>query len=355
MEIWKEKDMVIVKTSYSAEIVESLRQIGQGKWSKDREAWIFPMSKWSQLSALKTKYIKDKQPYKFTTQNFEPNPKKYESFNMNADDFSKMRAYMIQAGYSEQTRKNYISHIRRFLEFSKGSADEIWINAYMVELLETKKSSHAYCNQAVNAIKLFLKHNGRGSKDVLTIVRPKKEKKLPKVLSKAEIKILFDATLNLKHRCALMLGYSCGMRVSEVANLKVMDLHVERLVVNIKQSKGRKDRSVPLSIKMVDELERYKKQYRPYEWLFENPTRDGPIHARTLQNVFNESVRKAGITQHATFHSLRHSYATHLMESGVDIRIIQELLGHASSKTTEIYTHVSRVTLQNIQNPLDDL
>lgn len=358
MEIWREHELAIVKVDYNPEIVKNLHEMGGGKWDRKRRVWIFPRSRMSTLMALKAKYEREMGKKKIDDHQLKVGgyiPKAYKSKAVNGSDLSKMKAYMTQAGYSPTTRTNYLNHIKRFLEFSNNSLDEREINAYMVSLLEVKKCSHAYCNQAINAIKLYLKHLGLGSEDILALVRPKKEKKLPKVLSKSEVKRILEVTENTKHKLALTLGYSCGMRVSEVANLKLEDIHIERMVIHIKQSKGRKDRIVPLSKKLVDLYVIYLDQYRPYIWVFENPTRDGSISPRTLQNVFNQSKSKAKVYQPSSFHSLRHSYATHLMESGVDLRIIQELLGHASSKTTEVYTHVSNVSLLNIINPLDDM
>ncbi len=166
---------------------------------------------------------------------------------------------------------------------------------------------------------------------------------------------MLEVTSNEKHKSALMLAYSCGLRVSEVAMMQVKDIDSERMVVVVHQGKGRKDRITLLSEKMLDQLRIYYKTYRPKVWLFENPLKDGPISGRTLQQVFRNSAKKAEIRSDATFHSLRHSFATHLLENGTDLRFIQELLGHSSSKTTEIYTHVSRASLNRITNPLDQL
>lgn len=152
-----------------------------------------------------------------------------------------------------------------------------------------------------------------------------------------------------------MIGYSCGLRVSEVCQIKVWDIDVNRMVVRIVQEKGRKDRLTPLSHKMLDQLKVYNEHYHPKEWLFYNPNTFKAMSSRTLQRVFNNSLSKAGIKKPLSFHSLRHSFATHLLELEVDIRYIQEMLGHASSKTTEIYTHVSVQSIQRIKNPLDEL
>ncbi len=152
-----------------------------------------------------------------------------------------------------------------------------------------------------------------------------------------------------------MLAYSCGMRVSEVVNIRKEDVDSDRMIVHIVQGKGRKDRITTLSIKMLEQLNRYYDQYHPNNWIFENSNHNGKISPRTLQRVFEKAAELQGIKKHVTFHSLRHSYATHLLEGGVDLRYIQELLGHADSKTTEIYTHVSTKSIQNITNPLDQL
>lgn len=263
--------------------------------------------------------------------------------------------YLTRKGYSKKTIKSYCNHLARFLLFSNAKDDIETINEYLFYLLKTKNSSHTYVNQMINAIKLSLLVQGKEVDDITRIVRPKKEKTLPKVLSQDEIRALFESTSNVKHKTMLMLGYSCGMRVSEVAELKVSDIDSSRMIVLIRQGKGRKDRITTLSEKMLVQLREYHHMYRPDDWMFESQDRLSNITTRTIQRVFNESKVKAKIRKEATFHSLRHSYATHLLEAGVDLRYIQELLGHNSSKTTEIYTHVSTKSLRDIVNPLDRL
>lgn len=280
----------------------------------------------------------------------------------------RLRQQMVLRGMSPRTIKNYTQHMMRFFSYAdkqyayktfedlnSHERSEV-INQFLLMKIEKEKCSHTYCNQAINAIKLYLKVQGLASDELMvTISRPKRQKKLPKVMSKEEIKALFEQTENVKHLTLLMMGYSCGLRVSEVCQIKVWDIDVDRMVVRIVQGKGRKDRLTPLSHKMLEQLKVYNDQYRPREWLFYNPNTFDVMSPRTLQKVFNKSLAKAGILKPLTFHSLRHSFATHLLESGVDIRYIQEMLGHASSKTTEIYTHVSTQSIQRIKNPLDDL
>jgi integrase/recombinase XerD len=187
------------------------------------------------------------------------------------------------------------------------------------------------------------------------IPRPKKPLKLPNVLAISQVEKLFSKLENLKHKTMLYLTYSAGLRVSEVVNLRIKDIHSERMVINIKGGKGKKDRMVILSEGILDLLRRYFSVYRPKDWLFEGQYRGSQYSARSLQQVFHRAKDDAKILQDVTFHSLRHSYATHLHESGTDIKLIQELLGHNDLKTTLRYTHVSTRTLTNIQSPFDKL
>ncbi len=267
-----------------------------------------------------------------------------------------LRNYLKQKGYSPKTLKSYTGHLERFLTFSKGEIDKNTINEYILYLLEEKQSSHSYANQSINALKAYICMKNKSREIVIdSILRPKKEHKLPKVMSKEEVKKVIDATHNTKHKTMLMLAYSCGLRVSELASMKLKNIDSSRMLVMIEQGKGRKDRVVSLSEKMLQQLRQYYVEYKPDKWLFEGSERGKHINTRTIQRVFNNSVEAVGITKNVTFHSLRHSYATHMLEAGVDLRFIQELLGHQSSKTTEIYTHVSVQSLRKITNPLDQL
>jgi integrase/recombinase XerD len=191
--------------------------------------------------------------------------------------------------------------------------------------------------------------------EVEKIHRPKRAKVLPNVLSKEEVKKILDAHSNLKHKAMLSMIYSCGLRRSELLNLKFSDIDSKRNIVIIRQSKGKKDRITPLSAKILDLLRRYYKEYSPKTYLFEGQEKNTQYSARSLEEVLKKSVKLASINKPVTLHWLRHSYATHLLESGTDLRYIQELLGHNSSKTTEIYTHVSTKNIQQIKSPFDDL
>lgn len=192
-------------------------------------------------------------------------------------------------------------------------------------------------------------------KFVYEVKRPRKDKKLPVVLSKEDIAKILSSVDNIKHKAILMLVYSAGLRVGEVVKLKPDDIDSKRMLIHIKGAKGRKDRYTLLSETALEMLRKYWRDYKPDKWLFEG-SRDGRyLSTRTVQAIFEHARERAGAKKDVTVHSLRHSFATHLLEGVTDLRYIQELLGHASSKTTEIYTHVSSKSLGKIKNPLDTL
>jgi site-specific recombinase XerD len=186
------------------------------------------------------------------------------------------------------------------------------------------------------------------------LFRPKTPQKLPQVLSELEVTRFLKSVDNLKHRCIMMLIYSAGLRLGEVTQLKINDLQIDDKRILIHNAKGKKDRCTILSDKALTMLEKYRALYKPVDWLFEGQT-GGKYSERSVQAIFEDARRKSGINSRATTHTLRHSFATHLLEKGVDLRYIQELLGHASSKTTEIYTHITKKGFQKIKSPLDDL
>lgn len=189
-------------------------------------------------------------------------------------------------------------------------------------------------------------------KDVIDIKFAKKPKSLPLVLSRNEIEKIIEATKNSKHRLLLSISYAGGLRVSEVVSLKVKDFDLEEMVIHIKNAKGQKDRITVLPEKLKNDMKNLIAGKSGDSYVFESE-RGGKLTTRTAQKVFENSLGKTGINKKATFHSLRHSFATHLLENGVDIRYLQELLGHANIRTTQIYTHVTNPSLRNIKSPLD--
>lgn len=337
MKIIKDKYCVRVWVDYNPYYIDALRKL-KGRWSREERCWLLPLANYDKIVILFNRVEKPLVPIEGT------------------ERIEAVKADLKRLGYSANTVHTYATSISLFLRYTDYKCDLDNINRYMLYLIEEKQYSHSYCNQAINAIKFYArKYSNISEDDIMRLQRPKREKKLPKVLSKSEVRSILDVTENIKHKTELMLAYSCGLRVSEVAGMKLTDIDSNRMVVIIHQGKGRKDRQSILSEIMLEQLRVYYMKYMPKTWLFENPKRNGPISSRTLQTVFNNAVKKAGIRKPVTFHSLRHSFATHLLESGVDLRFIQELLGHCNSKTTEIYTHVSLRSIQSIVNPLDQL
>lgn len=193
-----------------------------------------------------------------------------------------------------------------------------------------------------------------GQRKIYTIDRPRKEKMLPEVLSEEEVVQLLNATENIKHKAILMTIYSAGLRISELINLQIKDIDSKRMQIRVEQAKGKKDRYTLLGKKTLEALRKYVSEYKPKEWLFEGRNAE-KYSATSIKSILRESLVKVGIKKHITVHTLRHSFATHLLEGGTDIRYIQSLLGHSSGKTTEIYTHITTKGFDQIKSPLDKL
>lgn len=257
--------------------------------------------------------------------------------------------------YSNSTVKTYVSFFEMFINFflekELNTIDESDIRLFLQSLIQ-KKVSNSYVNQAINAIKFYYEVVLGMPNRFYEIERPRKESKLPKVISKEEIIAIIENTNNLKHRCIVKLLYGSGLRRSELLNLKINDIDSKRMLVRVEGSKGNKDRYTLLSKSTLDDLRLYYKEWKPQNYLFEG-RKASKYTAESVLNIVKKSAEKAGIRNTVTPHVLRHSFATHLLESGTDLRQIQVLLGHGSSKTTEIYTHVATNTFKNIKNPLD--
>jgi site-specific recombinase XerD len=270
-------------------------------------------------------------------------------------DFEELQRELISRKYSSKTIKAYIHYNEDLLRFAKKSPVDVVekdVKNYLFYLADEKDSSASTLNIAINALNFYygeiLKKNF-----AYEIKRPKKDRKLPVVLNKEEVFKILSSVTNVKHRAILMITYSAGLRVSEVVRLKVEDIDTERKLIHVRSAKGRKDRYTLLSEVTAETLNLYLKSYQPKKWLFPGKDENSHLTVRSAEKIFDNAVRGAGITKDVSVHSLRHSFATHLLESGVDLRYIQELLGHKSSKTTEIYTHVSNKNLSRIQSPLD--
>lgn len=271
----------------------------------------------------------------------------------------KFERWMQSRRYSVNTIRTYADALRTFLKFFADRPVESLTNEDVIrfnnDYIRARNCSLSLQNQVVNALKLFFAHVMHTQIVTEAIHRPRNEHKLPNVLSKEEVKALLATLGNLKHRTMLSLIYSCGLRCGELLALKPEHVDSDRNLLIIRQGKGFKDRVTPLSEKTIALLREYYKAYRPKVFLFEGMYEGMPYDARSLQQVLKSAVKKAGIQKRVTLHWLRHSYATHLLEAGTDLRYIQEILGHKSSKTTEIYTHVSTKQIRNIVSPFDQL
>ncbi|MES2679404.1 MAG: tyrosine-type recombinase/integrase [Bacteroidota bacterium] len=267
--------------------------------------------------------------------------------------------WLASRRYSENTIGTYTDALRTFLRFFNNKQVQDINNNDVVkfnnEYILKNGLSSSFQNQVVNAVKLFFRTIELKSMETELIHRPKRAHTLPNVLSKEEVKSILTAHNNVKHRAMLSLIYSCGLRRSELLNLKLNDIDSKRGLVIIRQAKGKKDRVAPLSEKMLALLRDYFIACKPRVWLFEGQSTNGPYDESSLAAVLKMAVEKSKITKHVTLHWLRHSYATHLLEGGTDLRYIQEILGHSRSTTTEIYTHVSSKNIQKVISPFDTL
>lgn len=274
-------------------------------------------------------------------------------------DIDKFKSWMEHKRYGDSTVKTYTAMISRFLGFVKpknaSECEHGDLVRYVNEYIIPAGLSFSFQNQTVNALRLFYGKIFNVEFVNESFERPRTTHNLPNVLSKDEVKRILDAPGNIKHKAMLSLIYACGLRRSELLNLLLTDIDSKRKVLFIRQSKNRKDRLVPISDKTINMLREYVRAYRPLRFLFEGLVKGEMYSPNSLEKALKGACEKARILKPVTLHWLRHSYATHLLEAGTDLRYIQELLGHSSSKTTEIYTHVSFNSLQNIRSPFDEL
>jgi len=348
--LYQGERVILIRFAYDTELIKKVKKIRGIRWSPDLKAW----------------YIPDSDEYRGMLEASFPDFKNetgmQKAEGLSKDDtlaqIEKFTQWLRSKRYSENTVKTYTEALRVFLQFFSDRALNTIGNEDIVifnnEYILKKKLSASYQNQMVNALKLFFQTVQNRRLDIEKIHRPKKSKTLPNVLSKEEVKAILEVHGNIKHRAMLSLIYACGLRRGELLHMKISDIDSKRNIVIIRQSKGKKDRIVPLSQRILEMLRDYFRACKPKYWLFEGQA-GGQYSEKSLQSVLKQALKKAGIRKPVSLHWLRHSYATHLLESGTDLRYIQELLGHNSSKTTEIYTHVSTKNLQQIKSPFDDL
>jgi len=275
---------------------------------------------------------------------------------------TKMRRRMEEElslrGYSENTIKSYLAAVRQYAAFHHRPPEEMGaeeVRNFLLHLLETKKVAGATINQASCAIRFFYVHVLNRPCEVGPIGYSKRRRKLPVTLTELEVTQLLAAVSTDRERLVLMTLYATGLRLREALSLQVGDIDSKAMRIFVRAAKGGKERYVMLSQRLLEELRQYFQQARPKLWLFYGATRDDQLHPRTVQRAMQTAVERAGLSKSVTAHTLRHSFATHLLERGTNLRYIQELLGHESYKTTLIYTHVSPAALGRVVSPLDRL
>jgi site-specific recombinase XerD len=342
--------------SYDDEIVFKLKLIRGCSWSNEVVAWYMPwedgyLDRLSKLMGNDIRLV----PFEKLGGELPGKSKRKEQVLLAMNDFIR---FMITKRYSENTIRSYTDHIGKlFVFFPHKGPNEITnddITQFDYNYIILGKRSISTQNQMVNAIKLFYVRTYNRLLEPGLIDRPRLPQKLPVVLSKEEVQKLLNATNNLKHKAIMWIIYSAGLRVGEAVHMQVKDIDSKRMVINIRGGKGAKDRQVGLSPRLLELLRQYYKEYKPRVYLFEGPDK-GPYSSKSVQVTFQRLRHKVRITKEATVHTLRHSFATHLLESGTDIRNIQELLGHKNTKTTQIYTQIGIKEIKFIQSPLETL
>ncbi len=363
--IYKGKEIVTLKFPYDSELVSASRGFPNMKWSSTLKAWVVPYYH-ALRHELENHFCKVAQ-LDFTAFELSLKGLKRELHQVRKKELTpeilhsieQMELFMKSRRYSDATIGTYKETLSVFLKYYSGKDVSSITNTDVIDFNNNYILKHGYSpsyqNQFVNALKLFLREVYQIQLETDTFHRPRREKILPNVLHKDEVKKILSQAYNLKHRAMLSLIYACGLRSGELLHLKPMHIDSKRCVLVLKQAKGKKDRIVPLSEKIIVLLREYYTAAKPKVYLFEGKTPGEMYDKRSLQQVLKQHVNRAGIKKPVTLHWLRHSYATHLLEAGTDLRYIQEILGHSSSKTTEIYTHVSTQSIQKIVSPFDTL
>ena len=344
---------------YNQAIVDQLKFIGYVRWNAYEHCWEVPVNGKS-MSELKLIAQRNGLMYRYEVHNKQvvkpriPRSSFTNYRNCPAEYIAKLK----ELRYSQNTLDTYKHMFEEFINYYNDMEIDAITDGMIVDflryLVNERNISGSYQNQSINAIKFYFERVKGGARKIYSIERPRKEKFLPEVLSEEEVVQLLNATENLKHKAILMTIYSGGLRISELLNLRIKDIDSNRMQIRVVQAKGKKDRYTLLGEKTLKILRKYVLEYKPKEWLFEGMNGDN-YSKKSVQKFLKNAVEKVGIKKRVTIHTLRHSFATHLLEAGTDIRYIQSLLGHSSGKTTEIYTHITTKGFEQIKSPLDRL
>ena len=358
----RNSNQILIRFIYNQPLIVITRSIPNTRWSKTLNCWYVKDTPQNLKFLFKTyqnhAQIRSNAYYK--TERVEPPQKKIKRIRVlsqeNRNHLNQFYKYLQGQRYSESTVKTYSFLVADFIEYFNHKTPEKLTNKdidlYLSHVFVPKKYSISTHRQLISAIKLFKAFYPNCKIDSLELKRPKKSRKLPTVLSQEEIIDLIRCTQNLKHRAIIALIYSCGLRISELLSLRLNDINIDRRQLIVKSGKGRKDRYVVLAESFLPLLQNYFTTYKPMTFFVEG-SKEKPYSASSIRKFLHRYCKKAKISKTVTPHTLRHSYATHLLEQGVDLRYIQELLGHAKPETTMIYTHVARKDLLDIRSPLD--
>jgi integrase/recombinase XerD len=378
-------DKIAIKFKINAELNRLVRKLSSIRWSNTNNCWYLPLNRANYLSIVDCfrgyatidnsklmSHFKRGPTNQDTTGKFESHTTDIPILQhqaastarihpINAEAIPALKRHLTLKAYSESTMRTYINEVTQFLLTIKGVSAETFtterIKNYLSYCYSELKLSENTMHSRINALKFYFEQVLKKEKIFFEIPRPKKPIQLPKLLNEAELVKLFNSLSNKKHKAMLFTAYSAGLRVSEIVNLKLADIDSKRMQIFVQRAKGKKDRYVNLSPVLLDILRKYIDQYspRPKIYLFESEQTGTSYPTRTVQQVFGNAKKKAGIQKEVGVHSLRHSFATHLLEKGTDIRYIKDLLGHFNIKTTERYLHVTKKQLVNIVSPFDDL
>ena len=355
-------EVVVIKFPIDTQLGTAVRKIKNVRWSATHKGWYAPYSIpiLNDIKSIFSPICKiDAALLKGKVAKYNADPKNKQLDAEAILKIEKFKNWMRSKRYSESTIGTYTDALKIFLKYYHNKPIHEITNDDVIEFnnkyILANNLSSSFQNQVVNAIKLFFKIVQNANIQMELIHRPKRSHVLPNVLSKEDVKKILEAHSNIKHKVMLSLIYACGLRRGELLNMKPNHIDSERGLIIIKEAKGKKDRIAPISERMIGLLREYYKAHKPKTWLFEGQIAGEKYSEESLQNVLKQALAKVKITKPVTLHWLRHSYATHLLESGTDLRYIQELLGHKSSRTTEIYTHVSIKSIQKIKSPFDDL
>lgn len=342
---------------FNRDIVTLLKHIPLSRWVNEENCWVMPYTEYGleELQKIANSFQLEFKVVKKSGTKGVSRKAKQPGYLRCPDNFVQK---LNELRYSDNTIQSYTNMFEEFInhypELHVNNIDDEKIIDFLRYLVNERKVSTSYQNQSINAIKFYYERVLGGQRKIYAIDRPRREKYLPEVLSEEEVTRLLKVTKNIKHRALLMTIYSGGLRLNEVIHLKVKDIDSMRMQIRVEQAKGKKDRYTLLGNKTLETLREYFREYHPKTWLFEGED-SGPYSETSVKNIFYRSVKLANINKHVSVHTLRHSFATHLLELGTDLRYIQSLLGHESSKTTEIYTHITTRGLDQIKNPLDQL